>query len=276
MTGPSIDSRRDAFAALHAEGCFILPNPWDVGSARVLAALGAKALATTSAGFAFTRGLPDGAQVTRDDMLAHAEDIVAATPLPVSADLENGYGAAPEAVAETIRLAIETGLAGASIEDTDLAQGTSYDRDLAVERVRAAVAAASSARSFTLTARADGVMIGAYETEEAIERLKAFEAAGAQVLYAPMLPDMAAIARLCSSVGRPVNALCAGQFTSHDFSSFAEAGVRRISLGSSLSRVTHAAIVDATRAMFGAGDFTPLSRAANGAEIDDLLAAGAP
>ena len=272
----SIQNRRDSFAALHQEGCFILPNPWDIGSARVLAALGAKALATTSAGFAFTRGLPDGATVTRDDMLAHAEEIVAATPLPVSADLENGYGDAPEAVAETIRRAIEAGLAGASIEDTDFAAGTSYDRAVAIERIQAAAAAAGSAPSFTLTARADGVMIGAYDTDEAIARLRAFEAAGANVLYAPMLPDMAAVARLCASVERPVNALCAGQFTSRSFDDFAGAGVRRISLGSSLARVTHAAIVGAARAMLGSGDFTPLSGAAKGGEIDDLLAAGAP
>ncbi|MEO1197658.1 MAG: isocitrate lyase/phosphoenolpyruvate mutase family protein [Pseudomonadota bacterium] len=267
----------ETFRALHQSGCFILPNPWDIGSARVLAALGAPALATTSAGFAFTRGLPDGGHLSRDEMLAHAEEIVAATPLPVSADLENGYADAPDAVAETVRLAAGTGLAGCSIEDTDLTNGGAYEFDLTVERIRAAVDAARGApHPFTLTARADGVMVGAYDTDEAVRRLQAFEAAGADVLYAPFLPDMAAVARVCTSVSLPVNALCAGRFTRETKDAFAAAGVRRISLGSSLASITQRAIVEATKAMFEAGDFSALQSGMRGSEVAALLESGAP
>ena len=158
-----------ALRALHRPGDpFVLMNAWDAGSARLLAALGAQAIGTTSAGFAFTLGLPDGARISRDQALAHAADLVAATPLPVSGDLENGYAEAPEGVAETIRLAAEAGLAGASIEDTDLPGSGAYWFDLAVERVRAAAAAARALpRDFVLVARADGLMTGAYDVAEA-------------------------------------------------------------------------------------------------------------
>jgi 2-methylisocitrate lyase-like PEP mutase family enzyme len=176
------------FRALHRPGGpFILANAWDPGSARLLAALGAEAIGTTSAGFAFTRGLPDGARITRDEALAHAQDLVAASPLPVSADLENGYASDPEGVAETVRLAEEAGLAGLSIEDTDLPGTAAYPFDHAVERVRAAVSAARTLRrDMVLVARADGVMNGAYDLAEGLRRLRAFEKAGADCLYLPL------------------------------------------------------------------------------------------
>ncbi|HUS52471.1 MAG TPA: isocitrate lyase/phosphoenolpyruvate mutase family protein [Thermohalobaculum sp.] len=264
------------FQALHASGCFVIPNPWDIGSARMLAALGAKALATTSSGYAITLGLPDGAVVTRDQMLQHAADIVGATALPVSADLENGYGEAPEVVAETVRLAAEAGLAGCSIEDTDLPGSGAYAFDLTVERIRAAVDAVRGlGLPFMLTARADGLLTGAYDTDEAIRRLQAFEAVGANVLYAPLPPDMAAQARICASATLPVNALAAGRFTSVSLAEFARAGVRRVSVGGALARVAQRAVHDAAVAMLGSGDFTALGGALPGSVIEKLLAAGA-
>ena len=245
---------------MHRPGTpFIIPNPWDMGSARMLAALGAQALATTSSGFAFTLGRPDMGHVSRDEMLAHCAAIVAATPLPVSADLENGYGEAPEAVTETVRMAAETGLVGCTIEDTALPAKGAYDFDLALERVRAAVAATRNLGfPFMLTARADGFMNGAYDAGEAVRRLRAYAEAGADVLYAPMLP-MAETEALCADVETPVNALAAGKFTQLSLSQFAAAGVARISVGGSLARLTHAAINDAARAMLGGGDFTALA-----------------
>jgi 2-methylisocitrate lyase-like PEP mutase family enzyme len=264
------------FQALHASGCFVIPNPWDIGSARILAALGAKALATTSSGYAFTLGLPDGAVVTRDQMLEHAADIVGATRLPVSADLENGYGDAPEAVAETVRLAVEAGLAGCSIEDTDLPGAGAYAFDLTVERIRAAVGVVRGlGLPFMLTARADGMLTGAYGLDEAIRRLQAFESAGADVLYAPMPPDMAAQAQICASVDLPVNALCAGRFTGVSLAEFDRSGARRVSIGSGLARLAHRAVHDAARSMLGSGDFSAIAGGLPGGEIEKLLAAGA-
>lgn len=264
-----------AFRALHRPGDpFILANAWDIGSARMLAALGAEAIGTSSAAHAFTLGLPDGGHVTRDQALAHAADLVAATPLPVSADLEDGFGTAPDKVAETLRLAAEAGLAGCSFEDIDPRTGV-HDFGLAVERIRAAAAAARALpRDFVLVARADGVMAGAYDLDEAIRRIQAFAAAGADCVYVPVPPDMAAQARICASVSVPVNGLAAGRFLSATRSDFAAAGVARISLGSSLARATHRVIRDAVRAMFGDGRFTDLG--GTGAdEIDALLLAGA-
>jgi 2-methylisocitrate lyase-like PEP mutase family enzyme len=263
-----------AFRALHVPGNpFVLANAWDAGSARVLAALGAQAIGTTSAGFAFTLGRPDGARIHRDDALAHAADLVAATPLPVSGDLENGYAEAPEGVAETVRRACEAGLAGASIEDIDLPGAEAYGFELAVERVRAAAAAARALpRDFVLVARADGVMTGAYGMDEALRRIRAFDAAGADCLYVPLPPDMEGLRAVCAATAKPVNALAAGAFAGISRADFAAAGVARISLGSALARVTHAALVEAGQAEIG-GDFRPLGRGARG--IEALLAAGA-
>jgi 2-methylisocitrate lyase-like PEP mutase family enzyme len=262
--------------ALHRPGDpFVLANAWDVGSARVLAALGAEAIGTSSAAHAFTLGRPDMGRVARDEALTHAEALVAATPLPVSGDFENGFGPDPETVAETVRLAAGVGLAGISIEDTDLPGHGAYRFDLAVERISAAVEAARSLPAdFVLLARADGVLNRSYDLDEGLRRLLAFEAAGADALYLPMPPDLDALRRICRETTAPVNALVAGPFTSVSRRQFAEAGVARISLGSSLARATHRVIVDTARAILTDGDFSPLGRSIAGSEVDRLLDEG--
>jgi 2-methylisocitrate lyase-like PEP mutase family enzyme len=269
--------RHAAFAELHRAGCFVLPNPWDSGSARMMAAAGARALATSSAAHAFTLGRPDVGGVSRDEALAHAEAIVAATPLPVSGDFENGFADDPDGVAETVRLAGEVGLSGCSIEDTQMTSATpAYAADLAVERIRAAVAAARALkRPFMLCARADGVMNGTYDLAEGIRRLQAFEAAGADVLYLPVPPGRAELQVVLSAVTKPVNALAAGPLRALTVAEFSAMGVRRISTGSQIARLAHAAIRDAMAAMLGAGSFLPLMQAASEDEIDALLLRGA-
>lgn len=261
-----------AFRALHVKGNpFILANVWDRGSALMLQNLGAQALATSSSAFAFTRGKPDGT-VDRDESLAHAQDILGVTTLPVQGDFENGFGDDPDTCAETVRLAAEIGLAGICIEDVMFPFTDCYDFDLAVERIRAATATSRALpHDFVLTARADGVMTGRYDTDEALRRLLAFEAAGADCLYAPMLPDMAAIKRVCAATTAPVNVLTAEQFTIFSTADYAAAGVARLSLGSALARVTHAAINDAAIAMLDHGHFTPLGGAMAGDAVDALL-----
>lgn len=264
------------FRELHRPGDpFVLANAWDAGTARLLAAMGAVAIGTTSAGHAFTLGRPDMGRVNRDEALAHAETLVAATSLPVSADLENGYGASPDEVAETVRLAAEAGLAGCSIEDTDLPGTSAYVWEQAVERIRAGAAAVRSLRrDFVLVARADGVMNGAYDLDEAILRIQAFEEAGADCVYVPVPGDAAALARIVGAVRVPVNALAAGPIAHLTRGELAAIGVGRISLGSSLARVTHQVILEAARVMFSDGIFDSLPRA-SGREIDELLAMGA-
>ncbi len=243
----------------------------------MMAASGAKALATTSAGFAFTLGRPDMGHVARDEALAHAETIVAATSLPVSGDLENGFADDPDAVAHTIHLAAEAGLSGGSIEDTRMApEHPAYPFDLAVDRIRAAASAVSAlGRPFVLCARADGVMNGSYDLDEAIRRIKAFETAGADLLYVPMPPGVDELRRVLGAVSKPVNALAAGPLRRLSVAEFAVLGVRRISLGSTLARVTHAAIRDCMREIVAEGRFAGLEAAAVGAEIDAMLKAGA-
>ncbi|MEM7567058.1 MAG: isocitrate lyase/phosphoenolpyruvate mutase family protein [Pseudomonadota bacterium] len=264
-----------AFRALHRPGDpFILANAWDVGSARMLAALGAEAIGTSSAAHACTLGRADMG-VTRDEALAHAESLVAATPLPVSGDFENGFGDDPETVAETVRLSCEIGLAGLSIEDARPPDAEAYGFEESVERIRAAASAARACpRDMFLVARADGVMNGRYDLEEGIRRLQAFEAAGADCLYLPLPPDMEAQARVCAAVSKPVNALAAGPFTQYSRAAFADAGVARISLGSALARATHRLIAEAGQAMFEAGDFSSL-QPRPGPSIDALLQKGA-
>ena len=270
-------TRHQAFHDLHGQGCFVIPNPWDAGSARICAALGAKALATSSAAHAFTLGRADMGGVSRDEALAHAEMIVAATRLPVSGDFENGFADDPDGVAETIRLAAEAGLSGCSIEDTQMVAGApAYDFALAVERIRAAVAAARAlGRPFVLCARADGVMNGSYDLSEGIRRLQAFEGAGADLLYLPVPPDRAGLARVLASVTAPVNALAAGPLKALSVAELASMGVRRISTGSQIARVAHAAIRDAVTGMLRDGTFAGLRGAASGDEIDALLQSGA-
>ena len=267
------------FRALHRPGApFLLANVWDAGSARVMAALGAPALATSSAAHAFTLGRPDGGRVTRDEALAHAEALVAATDLPVSGDFENGFADDPDGVAETVRLAAEAGLAGISIEDIGWSDGASgpYDRDLAVERIRAAAAAARALpRDFVLVARADGVMTRAYGMDEALARIAAFDAAGADCLYVPLPPSLEALAGIVRATEKPVNALAVGPFALLTRAEFGALGVARISVGSALARVTHAALLDAGRGL-AEGRFDVLRGGAAGAEVDAFLAAGGP
>jgi 2-methylisocitrate lyase-like PEP mutase family enzyme len=269
-------NRHQDFWDLHQQGCFVIPNPWDAGSARMMAALGAKALATSSAAHAFTLGRLDMA-VTRDEALAHAEMLVAATDLPVSGDFENGFADDPDGVAETVLLAAEAGLSGCSIEDTVSAPGApAYDRMLSVERIRAAVAAARGlGRPFVLCARADGVMNGSYDLAEGIARLQAFQAAGADLLYLPVPPGRAELAQVLAAVTAPVNALAAGPLKALTVADLAAMGVRRISTGSQIARLAHAASLEATQAMLGAGSFTPLLETASGEKIDELLRLGA-
>lgn len=271
----SLAQRHEEFERLHRSGCFVIPNPWDVGSARMMAALGAKALATTSAGFAFTFGRPDMGNVTRDEALAHAEAIVAGTGLPVSGDFENGFADDPDGVAETIRLSGEAGLSGVSIEDTMMSgDNPAYPFDQAVERIRAAVSAARAlGRPFVLCARADGVMNGVYDTDEAIRRIQAFEEAGADLLYVPLPPSFEELERVVKSVSKPVNALAAGQFVRHTVEEFAAIGVRRISTGSAIARTTHRMIADTVSAMLDQGDFSLLANGMKG--VDAMLLKGA-
>lgn len=267
------DDKVARFRALHRPGePVVMPNPWDLGSARMLVALGAKALATTSSGHAFTLGRPDGGHVGRDAALAHAAEICAAVSVPVNGDTENCYARDPDDAAETVGLAAQAGLAGCSIEDTDLPGRGAYPFDLALARVRAAAAAAREA-NIVLTARADGALTGAYDGAEAVRRCRAFAEAGADVIYAPLAP-MEAQAELCR-IGTPVNLLAAGPFAAHPVADYARMGVARISIGGALARVTQRAILDAGRAMFGKGDLTLLATGAGGAEIDALLEQGA-
>lgn len=275
-TSPSADDPGRTFRELHRPGePFILANAWDAGSAKMLAALGAAAIGTSSAAHAFTLGRPDGGHVSRDEAMAHAADLVAATPLPVSGDFENGFGADAAAVAETIRLSAEVGLAGISIEDTALPSSDPYPFDTAVERVRAAAAAARALPAdFVLLARADGVMLGTYDVDEAIRRVRAFEAVGADAVYVPLPPDLDQLTRVVSSVSVPVNALAAGSFTDVPYERFADIGVARISLGSALARATHRVINDAARAMLDHGDFRPLGRGIAGSDVDAMLTGG--
>jgi 2-methylisocitrate lyase-like PEP mutase family enzyme len=271
-------TRHQTFHDLHQSGCFVMPNPWDVGTARLMAGLGARALATSSAAHAFTLGRPDGGTLTRDEALAHAEMIVRATNLPVNGDLENGFADDPDGVAETVRGAAEAGLSGCSIEDTIPTTGMpAYDFALSVERIKAASAAARALnRPFILCARADGVMQGSYDLAEGIRRLQAFAAAGADLLYIPIPPGMAELTRIIASVAKPVNALAAGPLRQANVADLAAIGVRRISLGSQVARMAQTAVVTAVRAMVSDGSFAPLLSGLSGSEIDELLHKGSP
>ena len=246
-----------AFVELHRRaGTFIIPNPWDVGSARLLAQLGFEALATSSAGYAFSIGKSDNA-VGRDAMLAHAASVAAATDLPVSIDLENGFGDAPEFVAETIRMAAATGAAGGSIEDaTERSDDPIYERALAVERIRAA---ADMARDlpfpFTLTARCENFLVGRPDLKDTIERLQMYQEAGADVLYAPGLTTVEQIAAVVSAVDRPVNVLMALKGVELNVTELSAIGVKRISVGSALARSALTALLRGAREMKDFGTF---------------------
>lgn len=250
----------EAFRALHErDGAFIIPNPWDAGTARLLAHLGFEALATTSAGYAFSVGRPDST-VGREETLAHVAAIVAATDLPVSADLENGFGDSPEAAAETIGLAAGAGLAGGSIEDLPAVAGRNarvYDIAFAADRIRAAAEVVRNLPfRFTLTARAENFIAGNPDLKDTIARLQAFQEAGADVLYAPGLTSKDDIAAVVRAVDRPVNVVMGLQGSQLSLAELSAIGVKRISVGSALSRAALGAFLRAARELRDHGTFT--------------------
>jgi 2-methylisocitrate lyase-like PEP mutase family enzyme len=244
----------ETFRTLHVGEPFVIPNPWDVGSARVLEALGFRALATTSSGFAYSLGRLDGS-VTLDEVTVHIAELNEATELPVSADLENGYGPTPQDAARAVTRAAEAGAAGGSIEDWDPREERIYDVAYAVERIAAAVEAAR-ATGFVLTARAENLLHGNPDLDDTIARLQAFEAAGADVLYAPGLSSVEQVREVCSAVAKPVNVLARSSFT---FADLAEAGAQRVSVGGGLTWVAVKAFADAATAIRDQGDFAALS-----------------
>jgi 2-methylisocitrate lyase-like PEP mutase family enzyme len=270
---PDQTSKAFAFRALHARsGAFIIPNPWDAGTAKILTQLGFEALATTSAGLAFALGRSDGA-VSREETLANARAIVQASHLPVSADLENGFGHSPQKVAETIELAVSVGLVGGSIEDaTGDKDNPIYDLNLAVERISAAVEAACAQNiHFTLTARAENFLHSRPDLDDTIARLQAFEKAGADVLYAPGLPSLEAIREVCSAVTRPVNVVAGLSGPAFSLEQLTNAGVKRVSVGSALSRAALGEFMRAATEMKEAGTFGFAHEASPYAEINKLM-----
>jgi len=257
-------TKGEIFRALHQrQGAFIIPNPWDIGTARLLAALGFEALATTSAGFAFSQGRRDGA-VGREAMLAHCAAMASATDLPLSADLENGFGDSPEAAAETIRLAAATGLAGGSIED--FSGSVIYEKELAVERVRAAAEAANG--KFVLTARCENYLHGRPDLADTIARLQAYAEAGADVVYAPGLRTREEIRAVVGAVDRPVNVLGGGDLTLADLSAL---GVKRVSVGSGLTRAALGSFLRAAKELKDHGTFAWAREAVSFHEISAMF-----
>ena len=268
------EQKYKAFRALHERpGAFLIPNPWNAGTARILAALGFEALATTSAGYAFSAGRPDSAaELTRHEVLENAKSIVEATHLPVSADLQNGFGRSPELCAATIQLASAIGLVGGSIEDaTGDPDDPIYEFQLAVERVAAAARAAHDAQ-FVLTARAENFLYGRPNLDETIRRLQSFAEAGADVLYAPGLPGLEAIREVCASVSKPVNVLMGLKGGAFSVEELAALGVKRISLGGSLARAALGAFVRAAREVKDQGTFTYAADALPHAEATGYMA----
>ena len=259
------------FRALHqGPRALLMPNPWDAGSARILAGLGYQALATSSGACAGTLGRRDG-RVTRAEALAHARAIVQATPLPVSADLEKCFGDDPAAAAQTIRLAAETGLAGGSIEDaTGSKDKPLFDFNHAVERVAAAAEAARQA-DFVLTARTENFLRGNPDLDDTIRRLQAFEKAGAEVLFAPGLPDLAAVRAVCAAVSRPVNFMAGIRGKTFAVADLEAAGVRRISFATSLYRAAMSALVEAGREVKDAGSFGYLEHTMSTPELNGYM-----
>ena len=272
---PTQSEKARAFRALHERpGVFVIPNPWDAGTAKLLASLGFESLATTSLGFANTLGRVDGANaVALSEVLDNCRAVAGATDLPVSADLENCYADAPEIAARTIALAAETGVVGGSIEDASGNERSPiYDFTLAVERVAAAVAAARALSfPFTLTARAENFLHGRPDLDDTIRRLQAFERAGADVLYAPGLKDLATIRKVVSAVTKPVNVLMAGLDPALDVRRLGEAGVKRISTGSALARLGLGAFMKGARALKTQGSFAWGAEAMPSRELKDVF-----
>ena len=264
--------KAERFRRLHQGATFVIPNPWDAGSARLLEGLGFAALATSSGAQAGVLGRRDG-QVSRDEALEHCRAIVAATTLPVPADLEKGFGDAPADAAETIRLAAGVGLVGGSIEDaTGKREKPLYDLALAAERVAAAVKAARALDfPFTLTARAENFLRGNPDLDDTIRRLQAFEAAGADVLFAPGLPDLQAVRAVCAAVKKPVNFMAGIKGRSFSVAELEAAGVRRVSLATSLYRAAMTGLADAAREVKDKGSFGYLERSLSTAELNAFM-----
>lgn len=269
---PSIAEKRREFRRLHETGCFVLPNPWDIGSARYLQGMGFKAIASTSAGFAFTQGLPDGA-VTRDMMLAHLRELSEAADIPLNADFEGGFADDPDGVAESVRLCCATGVSGLSIEDsTGNPDNPLYDFELSLARVKAARAAIDKAGADVLfTARSEGFIRNRPDLAETIRRLKAYAAAGADCLYAPGIKTREEIEAIVAAVApKPVNFLMAGAmpFSVVDLE---QLGVRRISLGGTLARIAWTTIIRAAREIATEGTFTKLGGGITNAELNEFF-----
>lgn len=268
---PSRTEKAHTFRSLHErDGAFIIPNPWDLGSARILESMGFEALATTSAGLAFSMGMLDNT-VSRDDVLAHCRAITDAVDVPVNADLGNCFGDEPETVAETFRLAAETGVAGASVEDM-AADGSIYEFGLAVERVQAACAVARGLDTpLLVTARCENFLAGRKDLADTIARLQAYREAGADVLYAPGLMSADEIRTAVQEAGAPVNVLAAGRSFTLTLSELEELGVKRISTGGALARSALTALVSAAKEMQEQGTFTYPHNALSASEISELL-----
>jgi 2-methylisocitrate lyase-like PEP mutase family enzyme len=274
---PTIDKRRQNFRELHRSGCFAIPNPWDTGSARYLEHLGFKALATTSAGYAFSRGLPDGA-VGRDEMLAHIKELINAADLPVNADFEDGYANDPGGVAESVRLCVATGVAGLSIEDAiDHTAGRLYDIDLAVERIQAAREAIGDS-GVVLVGRAEGFLVGREDLNQVVRRLGAYSEAGADCLYAPGVRERDQIKTIVKAVApKPVNVLIGGPAgltgsVSLTMADAAALGVRRVSVGGALARAAWGGFIRAAKQLAEQGTFDGFAGAVPHNELQEFFA----
>lgn len=267
------NQKYEDFKTLHeSSGAFVIPNPWNAGSAKILASLGFDALATTSAGYAFSIGKNDSSgAISRTEILLNAQEIIKATPLPVSADLENGFGDSAKDCAETIVQAIEIGLVGGSIEDASNGRAAPiYDFNLAVERIAAASEAARG-QPFLLTARAENFCYDRPDLDDTIKRLQAFEAAGADVLYAPGLPSLDAIRTVCQSVSKPVNVVMGLSGPNYSVEELSEAGVKRISVGGSLARSALGAFISAATEIKENGSFSYAKTAVSDADANKYM-----
>jgi 2-methylisocitrate lyase-like PEP mutase family enzyme len=267
---PSVEDKRREFHGLHERGCFAIPNPWNIGSARYLQHLGFKAIATTSAGFAFSRGVPDGA-VKRDDMLAHIKELVAVTDIPVNADFENGYADDPDDVAESVRLCIATGVAGLSIEDAiDRKEKLIYEFDLAVERIRAAREAIGNS-GVVLVGRAEGFLVGRENIDQVMKRLVAYSEAGADCLYAPGFKQRDDIRAIVSAVApKPSNILIGGAI-GLSMEDAAVLGARRVSVGGAFARAAWGGFIRSAKELIEKGTFDELANASSYEELQKLF-----
>lgn len=269
MPVTSAADKRATFRKLHESGCWVIPNPWDAGSAVLLQSLGFKALASSSAGMAWSMARPDN-KVERDDVLAHLRALTAVTDIPVNADFENGFADDPDGVAANVAKAVETGVAGLSIEDsTGNKDAPLYDFDLAVQRIKAARAAIDKTGSgVLLTARSEGFFVGRPDLDETVKRLKAFAAAGADVVYAPGIREAAQIQAVVNAAGgKPVNMLTMG----HSVAELAQFGIRRISVGGSLARAAWGELIRTAKEIAAEGTFEHFKQGAPGAELNRLF-----